>query len=449
MSAVDAAFAADFTDRYAPFLNPLPEVNSFRDFARLVPPRDRSGRQFRYPIQAAISQGVTRDITGTAYALNPARPAGELEAILDGCDLAVRDTIPYSAMLKGRNGVSKDGNAAAYWEPLDKVMKTLMWGAEFHTELDLMFGPGSGATLTGDIGVVATVPQIGGPVNWNAAPLLQLTHGSWAPGIWINAGDGGNSSGGMLVDVYNSAGDTLVASNIPVQGVGDPALCQIKLKAGGTGATNPVAGQRLVPAGSLGKACVGVQGILQNVGTFANINAATNVIWRARQFSAGNAALTRAKILQLCAKLFPNGAKRGLRGFVNAHTFAQLAEETNDPSKSGGQWFENGAETRVQGATKLEYLSPVGKVEITLHEYQKQGLAFFLEPENTVRVGASDITFRGADGSEGFFLELANNAGSEIRCIAQQAPLIKVPYRSAIVTGIVNDGDDKSVGDVT
>jgi hypothetical protein len=347
-------------------------------------------------------------------------------------------------MLKGRNGTSLSGDAAAYWEPLDKVMMTLMRGAEFHNELDMLFGPGSGTTITADIGVVATTPQVGGPVNWNAAPLIQLTRQSWAAGIWNQAGDGGNTAGGMLIDVYNSAGDTLVASNIPVQGVGDPSLCQVKLKAGGTGASNPAAGQRIVAAGALGKACVGVQGILQNTGTFANINAANQIIWRARQFSSGNAKLTRAKILGGVAKLFPNGAKNGLVAFANANTFADLAEETNDPTKSGGQWWENGAETRIQGATKLVYLSPVGKVEIRLHEYMKQGLMPCLEAENTVRVGASDITFRGADGNEGFFLELPNNAGSEIRCLSQQAPLIKLPWRSCIFTGIVNDNDDTS-----
>jgi len=39
---------------------------------------------------------------------------------------------------------------------------------------------------------------------------------------------------------------------------------------------------------------------------------------------------------------------------------------------------------------------------------------------------------------------MPNNAGSEVRCTAQQAPLIKVPFGSASVTNITNDGDDTS-----
>ena len=74
----------------------------------------------------------------------------------------------------------------------------------------------------------------------------------------------------------------------------------------------------------------------------------------------------------------------------------------------------------------------------------KQGAMFFLEPDMSVRVGASDINFRGADGRGELFLELPNNAGSELRCISQQAPLLLQPYRNAIATGIVNTGDDTS-----
>jgi hypothetical protein len=445
VSAIDPQFAYDFTDRYAPYLNPLPEVNSFREFARFVPNAQRAGRQFRGPIQSAISHGQTIDITGTAYALNAARPAGEQEYILDAPDILLRETFPYSAMLKASNGVSKEGQAAAYWAPLDKVMMTMLRGIDHYTEIAMLFGPGSGSTILSDIGQLASSGFLvsGGP-NYGSSPLVKLTAQSWAPGLWNNAGNGGNSSGGMLVDILNSAGTAIVASGVNVVGVGDPALCQVQFGTSGT-AVAVAASQRIVPAGWYQKSCAGVQGWLQNTGTLANINAANNVFWRARQFDASGAALTRAKILQLCAKLFANGAKNGLVGFVNAHTFADLAEETTAPGSgntTGGQWFENGAETRVQGATKLEYLSPVGKVEIRLHEYQKQGVAFFLEPGQTVRIGAADTTVRGAQGGEGFFLELPNNAGSEVRCTSQQAPFIRYPYRSAIVTNIVSAGQD-------
>jgi len=79
----------------------------------------------------------------------------------------------------------------------------------------------------------------------------------------------------------------------------------------------------------------------------------------------------------------------------------------------------------------------------------KQGEMWLLEPETSMRIGASDITFRGANGNEGFFLELTNNAGSEIRAMAQQAALLTVPYHNALVTGIKSPNADISAGDTT
>lgn len=447
MSSIDPAFAANFTNRYGDYLNPLPEVNSFREFMRLVPPSDRAGKEFHYPIQSAISHGQTLDITGTAYALNSARSPAQLEAILDGCDIALRETLPYSAMLKGLNGTSKSGDAAAYWQPFDYIMMTLLKGAEHYNELALMYGPGPGATILSDIGVVATTAVFAGTgPNYGSAthPIVQLTRASWASGLWNNSGNGGNSSGGMLVDILNAAGNATVETNVAIEGVVDPQLCQVQMFKSGS-AVAVATGQRVVPAGWFQKACVGVQGILQNTGTFASISAATNPVWRSRQFAVGG-AMTRARVLQIAAKLFPNGLKNGLVAFANSQTFADLAEETHTLTRWNANEGGNtgGIETKVQGTTRLQYISPVGQIEVRVHEYMKQGMMFFLEPQMSVRVGASDINFRGADGRGELFLELPNNAGSELRVISQQAPLLLQPYRNAIATGITNTGDDTS-----
>jgi hypothetical protein len=442
MSAIDPQFAYDFTDRYADYLNPLPQVNSIRSYLPLVPPKDRAGNKLVFPIQAAISHGQTMNITGTAFALNSARPGTEVQAQLDGCDLVMRETLPYSAMLKGRNGVSKSGDAAAYWEPYDKIVYTLNAGMEYYTELQLLFGPGSGSTILDDIGVVATTAVAAGTgPNYGSAthPIVQLTRASWSAGIWNNAGSGGGTNSGMLVDILNSAGTATVETNVQVEGIGDPSQCQVQMFKSGS-AVAVTSGTRILPAGWFQTSSAGVGGILKNTGTFANVNAATNNFWKARQYNVGG-ALTRTKLLQAVAKLQPNGAKNGLIGFVHAETFADLVDETaslvrwNDPT---------GNETRVQGVDNVEFMSPIGKIRLVRHEYMKQGVAYFLEPETSVRVGASDITMRGADGKGDIFLELPANAGSEIRIMSQQAALLKVPYHNLIVTGIVNNGDDTS-----
>ena len=443
MSAIDPQFAADFTDRYAPFLNPLPEVSSFREFLKFAKSSDRSGKQFRYPVQAAISHGQTTDRTGTAFALKSARPGVEVEAILDGTDLIVRETFPYSAMLKARNGVSLQGDAAAYWDPLDKVMMTTLRSMEYYNELMLMYGPGPTTTGVSNIGVIATTAVAAGTgPNYNSGthPIVQLTQASWAAGIWNNAGSGGGANSGMLVDIYQSDLTTLRAANIQIEGVVDPSKCQVQMT--GSSAAAVTTGDVIVPAGWINTTSVGISGILRNTGTFANINAATNPFWRPRSIDLGNSAMTASKFLAITAKLMSNGGKNGLTAWCNPIVFSDLVDQTVNNTRWNNSMGDN--KVKTQGADTLDFLTAVGTCTLKRQEYMKQGEMWLLEPETSMRIGASDITFRGANGNEGFFLELTGNAGSEIRAMSQQAALLTVPYHNAIVTGILSPNADTS-----
>lgn len=452
MTAVDTQFTADFTDRYGPYLNPIPQVNSFREFLRFVQSSDRSGKQFRYPVQAAFSHGITADRTGTAsYNLNSARPGVEVEAILDGTDLIMRETFPYSAMLKARNGVSLDGNAAAYWDPLDKVMMTTLRGMEYYNELMLMYGPGPSTTMVSGctLGVIATVPVLGGTgPNYGSGthPIVQLTHASWAQGIWNAAGSGGGASSGMLVDIFASDLVTSIETNVQIEGVVDASKCQVQMFKTGS-ATAVAAGHVVVPAGFNNKTSTGVAGILRNTGTFANISAATNPFWRARTTDLANTAMSASKLLAFTAKLLYNGGENGLTAWCNPVTFSELVDGTLSLTRWNNDRGPN--EVKMQGADTLQFMTAVGTCTLKRHPFMKQGEMWFLENETAVRVGASDITFRGANGNEGFFLELASNAGSEIRAMSQQGALLTVPWHCGLITGIKNTNGDISVGDLT
>lgn len=445
MSSIDPQFAYDFTDRYGAFLNPLPEQSSFREFLKFAKSSDRSGKQFRYPVQAAISHGQTSDKTGTAFTLNAARPGTEVEAILDGTDLIVRETFPYSAMLKARNGTSLQGDAAAYWDPMDKVMMTTLRSMELYNELMLMWGPGSGATGLSNIGVIATTAVFAGTgPNYGSAthPIVQLTAASWAAGIWNNMGSGGGSGSGALVDIYQSDMTTLVVADVQIEGVVDPSLCQVQMFKSGS-AVAVAATHVVIPKGWLATSSVGVGGILRNTGTFANISALTNPFWRARSMSAVG-AMSASKFLAITAKLMSNGGKNGLTAWCNPIVFSDLVDATINNTRwiNGSDGGSN--KVKEQGADTLQFITAVGTCTLKRHSYMKQGEMWLLEPETSMRIGASDITFRGANGNEGFFLELTNAAGSEIRAMSQQAALLTVPYHNAILTGITSTNFDTS-----
>jgi hypothetical protein len=444
MSSIDPQFAADFTNRYAPFLNPLPEVNSFREYLKFVPTQDRSGAQYVYPVQAAISHGQTSDKSGTAFTMNAARPGVELTAQLDGTDLIVRETFPYSALMKARNGVSLNGDAAAYWDPMDKVMMTTMRSMEHYSELMLMYGMGTSSTMLSDIGVISTVPVLAGTgPNYGDAthPIVQIASLSWAAGIWNNMGSGGGAGSGALVDIYQSNGTTLRVADVQVEGVVDPSLCQVQMFKSGS-AVAVTAGDRIIPKGWLSTSSAGVEGILRNTGSFANISAATNPFWRARVTTV--ATLDAAAFVLACSKLMPNGGNGSLTAFCNPVVFASIVAGTISNTRWNNSMGSNSV--KMQGADVLQFMTATGVVTLKRHEYMKQGQVWVLMDDEAVRVGASDITFRGANGNEGFFLELTNQAGSEIRAMSQQAALLTCPYHNLLIDGVTVTGRDIAAG---
>lgn len=447
MSAIDTQFAFDFTNRYAPFLNPLPRVNSFREYLKFCPQQDRSGAQYVYPVQAAISHGQTADKSGGAFGLNAARPGVELQAFLDGTDLIMRETFPYSAMLKARNGVSLQGDAAAYWDPMDKVMMTTMRGMEHYNELMLMYGCGTATTILSDIGVIAaTAPVLAGTgPNYGSAthPIVQFTQASWAAGIWNNMGSGGGATSGALVDIYQSNGLTIRETDVQVEGVVDPASCQVQMFKTGS-AIAVTAGDRVVPKGWNSNTSVGVGGILRNTGSFANISAATNPFWRSRNYTPPGGTLDAGGFIAACSKLMPNGGNGSLTGWCNPVVFSIIVNGTINNTRWNNSMGSNS--TKMQGADVLQFMTATGVVTLKRHEYMKQGECWITMDDEAIRVGASDITFRGANGNEGFFLELTNQAGSEIRAISQQAALLTCPYHNLLITGITSTLFDAGVG---
>jgi hypothetical protein len=321
-------------------------------------------------------------------------------------------------------------------------MMTTLRAMELYNELMLMWGPGPGATGLSNIGVIATTPVLGGTgPNYNSAthPIVQLTAASWAAGIWNNMGSGGGTGSGALVDIYQADLTTLRAANIQIEGVVDPSLCQVQMT--GASAAAVTATDVIIPKGWISTSSVGVGGILRNTGTFANISATTNPFWRPRTISAGG-TMTASKFLAITAKLMANGGENGLTAWCNPIVFSDLVDATINNTRWNNSMGSNSV--KMQGAETLQFMTAVGTCTLKRHSYMKQGEMWLLEPETSMRIGASDITFRGANGNEGFFLELTGNAGSEIRAMSQQAALLTVPYHNGLVTGITSPNQDTS-----
>jgi len=311
-------------------------------------------------------------------------------------------------------------------------MKTLglMEQHEFYAELSMLYGAGTGAAIASDIGVVDSGVQ---GANLNAQQVCPFTIASWAPGIWARMTN-------ALVDVYAANGTTLIAADVEVVSVdpdyapsGSPKGPNVTLyKNGATGIT-VAAGHRIVPAGWATKSCYGLETQLKNQGTLFGINAGQYSVWKPVRYSNASGPLGRQKLLALMARMYPNGGRNGGNLYVSPPTFADMAEEADTLQRFVGQ------EVKQQGDNKLLYKSPAGVVTVKLLPSLKFSQAFFMPKGAAEIVGTSPITFRG-EGQEWFFLEMPNNAGSQIRSISNMSPFVRMPNRCAWIDGIVNNG---------
>jgi hypothetical protein len=422
-----ANWAGVFKRRYAPFVNPLPSENTLAEHFEFVSQDRRPGENYNFPVLISNEHGVTFDVSQTAFSLNAAIDSVTKNAQLDGATIMMVANIPYDVAAKTMNGSGDGGgDGGSYWPVMDGKVKFTMAGAELYRELAIAYGPGTAAAALGNIGVVAA--SVSG-ANLAAPQVVRLTVASWAAGIW-------NMLQNAKVDIYQSDGSTLRESDVTVTGV--PSSTQTRLTLTKTGSVAVVAANDIiVPAGARTKSCIGVQPILENATTMFGIDAAQIPQWRALTYSAASAAMGRAKLLQMAARLYPNGNTNGGTLFVSGMTFAELAEEADALQRYTG----NTDEVKRQGASALEYKSAIGNITVKLYRFQKSGQAFFLPGKICKRVGSTDLTWQLPGTNEKFALELPNNAGFQIRMYGNMAPVIEIPYWCAIVTAIVNTGD--------
>jgi len=406
--------------RYGRYQNVLPSEDSICQYGRFIPQDQRPGESYQVGIKLTNEHGVAFNSDGTAYDLATAIDAKTKQASINGCNIEMTAIIPRDTIARAANG-----EGASYFEAIDFKVMSILESAEFYREIQTMYGPGGTTTIASNIGAVNA--SISG-ANLAAPQVINITRGTWAPGIWNQYIEG-------KVDILQSDGVTSRETAVTVQAV-TAAKCRLKLYKAGSVAT-VAAGDLIVPAGSVGTACTGLQPILENTGSLFGIDAAVYPSWQGVTFSAGSAGMTRAKVLGMASRIYPNGLRTGGTLFVSGATFADLAEEADALQRFNG----NTDDVKRQGANALEYKSPIGLIRVQVHGYKKQGIAFFIGNEVFERVGSTEITTQMKGTNRFFYTELPTKSGSQIGCFTNQAPFLRVPYHCAIVTAIVNNQD--------
>ena len=186
--------------------------------------------------------------------------------------------------------------------------------------------------------------------------------------------------------------------------------------------------------GAYGKEMSGLDKIITNTGTLFNINASVYDLWRGNVVST-TGTLNLNKVQKAVATAVERGLDEEAVLLVSPRTWQDLSAEQSAYRKFDSSYDSKEMEN---GSERLVFYSQNGKIEVISHNCVKAGEAFIVPLKRVKRVGSTDITFETPGRSDEIFLHLANNAGFELRCYADQAILVETPARCVKITGIVN-----------
>jgi hypothetical protein len=276
-----------------------------------------------------------------------------------------------------------------------------------------------------------------GTVSAHAAGVITVTTAEWAPGLW---------SGGvnMLVELYNET----TSAQIAVAQVSKVLLDTRQLELLGT--DDPLTGGeqtainvalaavqtiRLYHKGARGNEFAGLHKIMTNTSSLFNINAGVYDLWRSIEHSCSSAALSFAKIQSAVAKAVEKGLDSDLVCLVNPRAWSDLMGDEAALRVYDKSYSSSKAQNGMQS---IEFYSQNGKIEIKPCNYVKEGFAYMFPPEELMRVGSTDITFKRPGSGDDFFRELDNSAGYELRAYSDQALFCNTPARLILLKDVVN-----------
>lgn len=357
------------------------------------------GNLYHQPVILGQEHGITfASSTEDAFTLNPPI-AGQIEdAQVRGNALVLRSAIGYKAASASLNG------AAAFEQATKFLVGNMLRSVTKKLEIEMLYGQVGYGTVASTAGVTVTIPAA-----------------EWAPGIWAGAEK-------MPIEIRNAAGNVSRGTANIVSVAFETKTLTLDALPAGTVATDVI-----WHMGAYGKEFAGIHKIITNTGVLFGIDASVYTLFKGNVYSAGNTALSFAKVQEAVAKAVEKGLDNDVMVLVNPNTWSDLltdqaALRMYDSSYSSAK-MENGAK-------ELKFHGQNGMIEIVPSIYCKEGYAYVLSTDDMVRIGSSEVTFK-RPGKEGdFFRELENAAGYELRCYCDQALFTHSVAKNVLINNI-------------
>lgn len=362
----------------------------------------QTGNLYHQPVVLGLEHGVTfASSLEDAFALNDAIPGQIKDAQVQGNALVLRSAMGYKA------ASASSTSAKAFEQATKFLVGNMLRSVTKKLEIEMLYGQVGYGTVDSTSGA--------GDV------IIDITAAEWAPGIWA----GGEK---MPVEVRSADGATS-------RGTGSITAVDFENRriTIDTALTSPVQGDVIWHKGAYGKEFAGLHKILTNTGVLFNINATDYSLFKGNSYPA--AGPLSFKVVQ---KAITKAVEKGLEGdvtvMVNPDSWADLNEDQAALRMIDSSYSESKSKN---GSREIEFFGQNGKIEVVPSIYVKRGYAYVLCLEDMVRIGSSDVTFKtpGKDGE--IFLQLANNAGYEIRLYCDQALFCASPAKNVLITGVV------------
>jgi hypothetical protein len=398
ISTLNGLFKITYGDK---LVNLIPEGTKLVKDTQFIGKDKQPGLQFNMPVVLGLEHGISYGGTDEG-AFDLQQPiAGQIkEAQVKGNQMLLRSAIGYAQITRSL------GSSAAFQNSTKFLVANMMRSLARKLEVNLMYG---------QVGL-ATVAS-------TSSNVITVTTAEWAPGIW-------SGSEKMKLEIRSAAGALRGQCQITAVSISGLTLTVDALPVG------TVSTDIIYEAGAYSKEAAGLHKIITNNSVLYNIDASAYTLWAGNTYSAGSANLTFSKIQSAIALAVAKGLDSDVNVYVSIYSWPNLLAE-----QAAFRKYEVGytPDKMKQGAKALEFYGQNGMIRIIPSIYVKQGYAYVVDPNDLMRVGSTDITFRlqGLD-QESFFHVLENNAGVGMRCFSDQALFSQAPGRSVLINNIVN-----------
>ncbi len=359
------------------------------------------GNFYHQPVVLGQEHGVTFAGAGDDAFTLEAPVAGQIkDAQVRGTQLVLRSVMGYASAAR-----SSEGGSKAFKQATKFLVGNMLRSVTKKLEIEMLYGQVGYATLA---------------VMGATALIIPIPAAQWAPGIWAGAEN-------MPIEIRDSAGAN------PVQRVVTGVDFENKTITVNT-TYQAAAGDVIWHKGAYSNEFAGIHKIITNTGTLFNIDASQYSLFKGNTYSAGSAALSFAKIQEAVAKAVEKGLDNDVMIVVNPQSWSDLLTDQAALRMYDSSYSPSVSEN---GSKELKFHGQNGVIEIIPSIYCKQGFAYVISPDEMMRIGSTDVTFKRPGKGDEFFRELENAAGYELRCYTDQALFCHAPGKNVLITAIV------------